>query len=385
MDTIAYLEGRIRRLEQALLIVANQRLLGRSTSGTGAVEALEPDVVRSMIGAGTGSGSVTSVGLSLPGVFTVSGSPVTTSGTLTVALATQSANVVWAGPTGGGAAAPTFRALVESDIPSLSAAKVPTAINTGATGQSKEGNLGSWRYLYCDAWAHDVATYGTGAVGLFYKASTRQLFIQANDGFGMGGSSLGFAILPVPASGSAVVWTSENDGTGSGLDADLLDGNSGGYFVDRANHTGTQSFGTITGTVPVNQGGTGLTSYSTGDLIYATGSGTLSKLALPGDSYAGGNYTCFLTRPPSSTAPSWMPLIHPPSGTDVLAVHASSGFVTTSMLELVSVASDAIVASSLLQLPGTGAAAQARSVKFDSSTNTLSIHNGTAWKSVTLT
>lgn len=67
--------------------------------------------------AATGSsGTVTSVGLSLPSIFSVSGSPVTTSGTLTGTLANQSANVVFAGPTTGGAATPTFRALVTADL-----------------------------------------------------------------------------------------------------------------------------------------------------------------------------------------------------------------------------------------------------------------------------
>lgn len=66
-----------------------------------------------------GSGTVTSVGLSLPSIFSVSGSPVTTSGTLTGSLATQTANTVFAGPTSGGAAAPTFRALVAADINTL--------------------------------------------------------------------------------------------------------------------------------------------------------------------------------------------------------------------------------------------------------------------------
>ena len=75
-------------------------------------------------GLGLGSGSVTSVGLSLPGIFTVSNSPVTTTGTLTGTLATQFANNIFAGPTSGGAAAPTFRSLVAADIPTLTAAKI---------------------------------------------------------------------------------------------------------------------------------------------------------------------------------------------------------------------------------------------------------------------
>src|SRR6185437_6581247 len=49
-------------------------------------------------------GTATSVGLSLPAIFSVSGSPVTSSGTLTATLATQSANLVWAGPSSGIAA-----------------------------------------------------------------------------------------------------------------------------------------------------------------------------------------------------------------------------------------------------------------------------------------
>ena len=65
------------------------------------------------------SGTVTSVALSVPGIFSVSGSPITSSGTLAVTLTTESVNTVWAGPASGPAATPTFRALVAADIPSL--------------------------------------------------------------------------------------------------------------------------------------------------------------------------------------------------------------------------------------------------------------------------
>lgn len=67
------------------------------------------------------SGSVTSVALSLPSIFTVSGSPVTSSGTLTGTFNTQTANQIFAGPSSGGAATPTFRALVGADLPNPSA------------------------------------------------------------------------------------------------------------------------------------------------------------------------------------------------------------------------------------------------------------------------
>jgi hypothetical protein len=73
------------------------------------------------------AGSVTSVALSdgsTTPIFNISGSPVTSSGTLTQTLATQAANTIFAGPTTGGATQPGFRSLVAADIPSLSATYV---------------------------------------------------------------------------------------------------------------------------------------------------------------------------------------------------------------------------------------------------------------------
>ncbi len=82
---------------------------------------------------------VTSVALAAPvSILTVSGSPVTTTGTLTLALATQTANTVFAGPTSGGAVAPTFRALTYTDLPlklyaeNPSSPTAPSATGTNA-------------------------------------------------------------------------------------------------------------------------------------------------------------------------------------------------------------------------------------------------------------
>ena len=68
-------------------------------------------------------GTVTSVALSLPDIFTVSGSPVSSSGTLSASLVSQTAATVFAAPAGA-AGAPTFRALVAGDIPTLTASKI---------------------------------------------------------------------------------------------------------------------------------------------------------------------------------------------------------------------------------------------------------------------
>lgn len=79
------------------------------------------------------TGTVTSVGLTAPSIFTVSGSPVTDSGTLTASLATQTTNLVFAAPDGS-TGVPTFRSLVANDIPNLSTAKLTTGILGVARG-----------------------------------------------------------------------------------------------------------------------------------------------------------------------------------------------------------------------------------------------------------
>jgi hypothetical protein len=71
------------------------------------------------------------------GVFTILGSPITSSGTLQVGLVNQLANTVWCGPTSGAESVPTFRALVSDDIPNLSASKITSGtlgVDRGGTG-----------------------------------------------------------------------------------------------------------------------------------------------------------------------------------------------------------------------------------------------------------
>jgi hypothetical protein len=83
---------------------------------------------------GTGGGTVSSVGLTAPSIFTVSGSPVTSAGILAMTLTAQTQNTVFSGPASAPSAAPTFRALVNADIPTLtSKSLVSCAISGGTT------------------------------------------------------------------------------------------------------------------------------------------------------------------------------------------------------------------------------------------------------------
>ena len=93
----------------------------------------------------TASGTVTSVGLSLPAFITVSGSPVTGTGTLTGALATQTPHYTFVGPNSGGASAPTFRALTVDDLPTMTATVrglTPTPPNDGTKMLLGDGTWG---------------------------------------------------------------------------------------------------------------------------------------------------------------------------------------------------------------------------------------------------
>jgi hypothetical protein len=85
------------------------------------------------------AGGVTSVAFaddSTTPIYSVSGSPITSSGTLGITLTTQNANTVFAGPTTGSAAEPTFRSLVSADIPNNAANTTGTASNITGTSNS---------------------------------------------------------------------------------------------------------------------------------------------------------------------------------------------------------------------------------------------------------
>jgi len=90
-------------------------------------------------------GTVTSVGLSLPSIFSVSGSPVTSSGTLSATFASgQTANQILATPDGTTGSL-GLRALVANDIPSLDAGKITSGTlsmsRMAASGTQSSGTI----------------------------------------------------------------------------------------------------------------------------------------------------------------------------------------------------------------------------------------------------
>ena len=225
---------------------------------------------------GYGTGSVTSVALSLPAFITVSGSPVTGSGTLTGTLASQTANTVFAAPNGS-AGTPAFRTLVAADIPALS--------YLSSSGGTVSGNLTVTGDLTINGTTTNINSTnlvvedkniilgdttsptdaGADGGGITLKGTTDKTFnwVDAQDawtsseyidvasakGYKLGGTTIIYTVASAPhiavASGSIDTLTVDT------ITADI--GITGTLTGNATN---------VTGTVAVANGGTGATSTS---------------------------------------------------------------------------------------------------------------------------
>jgi len=234
-----------------------------------------------------GTGTVTSVALTLPGIFSVTGSPITESGTLAASLATQTANRVWAGPTTGSAAAPTFRALVANDLPDLSSVYQPiagilTAFSglSNTTGVLTNNGSGSLSYTATSTGGNKDADSGKlvkfDSVGGVYFSNEVRIypypsgsnFLQFNNSRiqWLRGVSDYCAIIPSEAGSACTFYFPTNPGPHT-------------LALEDGNITGTA--GGLSSTLAVTSGGTGQTSYTDGQLLIGNTTGnTLAKATL---------------------------------------------------------------------------------------------------------
>ncbi len=210
---------------------------------------------------GPGGGTVTSVGLSLPSIFSVSGSPVTTSGTLSGSLNAENANTVFSGPSSGAAATPTFRSLVPADLPispgtgigissgvisntgvtSITSAS-PMTTNTSATGAVTLNLTGL--VPIANGGTNTAATptaggipYGTGSAYAFTGVGTSGQVLTSN------GSGAPTWSTPSSSSGTVTNVTATSPvsitSTSSTTPNILLSGTAGGILYGTAGGTGS--------------------------------------------------------------------------------------------------------------------------------------------------
>lgn len=130
----------------------------------------------------TAGGTVTSVGLTAPSILSVSGSPVTTSGSIGLTLVNQSANEVLSGPTGGAPATPAFRALVAADIPPITESKLSlsdvTTANTDATKHGFAPKLSNTATEYLNGQGGWTVPTGSGSGTVTSVALTAPSFLS---------------------------------------------------------------------------------------------------------------------------------------------------------------------------------------------------------------
>jgi hypothetical protein len=272
---------------------ANSTLWGTDASGNpqsitiGSGLSLTSGVLTAS-GGGVGTGTVTSVALTMPNIFSVTGSPITASGTLAASLSTQSANTVFAGPTTGTAATPTFRVLGTADIPDLSGtyqplASILTAIsaltnaagvltNDGSgilsyTGTSEGGNSGADAgklVKFADGNGTIIAStlvkiYPYGSTSSYLELSPTRI----NWARGVGNYC---SLIPAEAGSAYAFYLPNNPGTHT---IALEDGNISG------------TAGGLSSTLSVSSGGTGQTSWTNGQIpIGNTTGNTLTKATL---------------------------------------------------------------------------------------------------------
>lgn len=217
-----------------------------------------------------GVGTVTSVGVSggTTGI-TVSGSPVTTSGTITLAGTLVAAN----GGTGQSsyAVGDILYASTTSALSKLAGVATGNTLISGGTGTAPSwGKVGLTTHV---SGTLPIANGGTGSTATDYCSLTSNVsgtLPIANGGTGLTSYTIGDLVY---ASGSTTLAKLADVATGNSLI-------SGGVGV--APSWGKIGLTThVSGTLPAANGGTGIASYTIGDLVYASGATTLTQLAAP--------------------------------------------------------------------------------------------------------
>lgn len=257
-------------------------------------------------GGGSGSGTVTSVAAAVPAEFTISGGPITGSGTLTIGKANQSPNLIFAGPGSGGAAAPTFRALVAADIPGLDTSKLGSGtlatarggLNFNASTVAKGGLIsgtGAGTYgltvvgtndkvLTADstapggvAWkdpptgSGDIATVGACTTGTCFASVAQNLVFASPTGSTGAGDFRALVANDIPSLAASKITSGTLATARGGFNADVSTIAKGGIVAG----TGAGAFGIL----PSSTDGLVLTldaSQATGMRWGAAGSGTVT-------------------------------------------------------------------------------------------------------------
>ena len=274
----------------AATVTTNANLTGDVTSSGNATTIGTGKVTNSML---AGSIDLTSK---------VSGSlPIANGGT---GASTATQNYIFAGPASGSSVgAPSFRALVAADMPTLNQNTTGTATNVTGTVAVSNGGTGA-STLTGLVKGNGTSAMTAAVAGTDYMAPS-SAFNLGTTSITLNRSSAAQVLTGITSiDGSAAKLTIARTINGISFDGST---NVTGTIATNYGGTGLTSFtngGAVyatstsaltTGTLPVGGGGTGIASYTSGDLLYANGTTSLTKLAKGSDgqllSLNGGNPT----------------------------------------------------------------------------------------------
>lgn len=206
-----------------------------------------------------GGGGVTSVGLAMPSIFTVSGSPILSSGTLTAALNVEGANLIFAGPGAAPSATPTFRALVGADLPNPSVSALGGVQSAAAVTHQ---------------WINSISTSGVPALSqpAYSDLSGTPTPYPASVAQTTKGDLITYSTLPirhaVPADGGSLVADSAQTDGWRNASYIQLSGKPGKNYIQYASfENGATTGWTATGCATITNGlpacvGTGAAAFS---------------------------------------------------------------------------------------------------------------------------
>lgn len=221
---------------------------------------------------GGGTGTVTSVGLVAPAIFTVTNSPVTSTGNLTLTLASESANTFFSAPNGS-SGVPTFRTIVAADIPTLNQNTTGTASNITASSNSTLTTLSALSLPYSQLTGAPAAGANTALSNLASVAINTSLLPNTDNSITLGSATKRFSSL------FGVNFIAES---AVSVEAGRVNATSGALNITTpALSTATNLVSIVTGNSSASSSGqinnTTGTGTDTGDMNWTTGDGTDSS------------------------------------------------------------------------------------------------------------
>lgn len=241
---------------------------------------------------GAAGGGITSIGLSLP--LYNSFSTLTADGSFTGTLAIQPANSILAGPTTGAASAPTFRALVAADIPTLDWTKITTGKPTTLAGYGiTDAAASSHSHTFASITSKPTTLSGYGITDAMSNPMTASgdLIIGGVAG-APGRLAAGTNGQVLTLAGGVPTWAAAAGGTGvssiTGTSNQISASASTGAVTlslpasisGLTSVTSTNFVGTLTGNASTS---TSISGGTAGQLLYQSGANVTAKLPVGSD------------------------------------------------------------------------------------------------------